>query len=127
MRALGYAWQIGTNILYFLGVWFVLDQFHQRPESVIVPILGMLYVAIRVSAIAQTFGYIAHSEALDMINERLKALADPTYRREQGQIDDNAKVVGTVRTKLYIAGGLQSLIGLLCVWKFFVGLSSVNL
>ena len=52
-------------------------------SSVIIPVLGLLYVAVRSAALSVSWTTIHIGVALDEINERLKTLCDATYQREK--------------------------------------------
>jgi hypothetical protein len=120
--ALGYAWRVTTQIFYFLVVWYVLEQLHDRLESVIIPVLGLLYVAVRSAALSVSWTTIHIGVALDEINERLKTLCNATYQREKEVSDEIQRRFKQTNFRLYIELGGQSLIGLLCLWKLFTEL-----
>jgi hypothetical protein len=53
MRWLGYLWNVLVNCFYLAIVLWVFDKLGNRPEAIVVAVIGMTYVAIRTIAIGQ--------------------------------------------------------------------------
>ena len=56
MRWLGYLWTVAVNCFYLLIIVAVFDKLYQRPEAVVVAILGLIYVTIRMIGIGLSMG-----------------------------------------------------------------------
>lgn len=56
--ALKWVWHIGWQILYLALTYWILSQLQGHAENVIVPMLGLLYSAIRATAIGNAFANI---------------------------------------------------------------------
>jgi hypothetical protein len=121
MIALGYAWQIGANLLYLAVVWYVLERFDQRPESVIVPILGMLYVTIRYVGLGVYSGVVALAVALDDVQKRLQAPDPSAYVPDEETVKARRRM-DHQQIKAYLESIFIAIISLLCVWKFFTAM-----
>jgi hypothetical protein len=54
MKALGYTWRVLVNLFYVAIVLYVFDKLHGRHETtILVAVLGLIYVAIRTIATGQ--------------------------------------------------------------------------
>lgn len=83
---LKWGWQIGENVFYVLLVWYVLSHLHGRPENIIVPVLGLIYVALRTTGMRLGQMTLQHALALDAIQQRLRVLSDADYRRDSDEL-----------------------------------------
>src|SRR6185437_2824290 len=126
MRALGYAWYIATNIFYVLVVVLVLTQLHERPESIIVPVLGLIYVRIHMLGVGLSSMTMISHRSLDLLHERVKKLIDPDYLRDPEVVADIEKKLTPDSGRLLINSIAMGLISLACLWKLFVALQAVN-
>lgn len=115
--------RIAVNLFYLVVVWLVLDQFDQRPEAVILPVLGMLYVEIRRIQLGMGVNFSLIGMTLGDIRTHLNL---PT---EIISGIDMAKVFATLRedqprmwARFFIDAFFLTAIFLLCLWKFFTAL-----
>jgi hypothetical protein len=118
---LGYAWRIATNVFYLAVVFYVLEQLHQRPETIIVPVLGLIYLRVHMIGIALGTGHMVVFRFLNDINDRLKLLIDPHYQRDTELAAEIEKTT-TPSGKDVVDYIFISLVSLLCLWKLFVSL-----
>ena len=119
LNALGYVWRIGLNLLYLLVIWYVFTQLHGHTEAILVPILGLLYVTTRTTAMATGTAAVHLGVVLDEINERLKRLADPTYVRDRDEAEEIKKLLRHAQPKQLIEYLFLGLVSLLCLWELF--------
>lgn len=117
--ALGYGWRIATHIFYLVIILLVFSQLHGRPETVIVPILGLLYVAIRSFAAGQAWTMVALGQWLDQMDQRLRSLADPRYEPDPDERAEVRKQANKTRATLCIEFVALGPVSLLCLWKLF--------
>jgi hypothetical protein len=119
MIALGYIWKVVVNIVILFIVAWALDKLNGRTETLIVAVLGMIYVAIRTTqgsqAIAMVEIALLHQEQIDAI----RTWIDGTYEPDRA---DELKLFNRVRAKFYIDCIFLALISLLCMLAFFTRL-----
>jgi hypothetical protein len=85
---------------YLLVVWYVLEHLCDGPEKTIVPILGLIHVAVRGIGYGGAFlaGHLIL--AIEDINHKLNRLVDPIYEREHGRALTELKEAGrTIRAR----------------------------
>jgi hypothetical protein len=117
----GYPWRIITNVIFLAIVLYILAQLHERPETVVVPILGLLYVRIHalgfgMAGIRKTF-----FQALDEVDERLKWFADASYMRDHAATAKIEKVTafdGKDAIDIIYLGIVSGA----CLWKLYTAL-----
>ena len=97
--ALGYAWQVAINILYLLIIAYVFGQLQGRPEKVVVPMLGLIYVAVRASALHQGLVWIKVTTALDRQISDLRSSIDANYRPDQETYGESSALLDGRRQK----------------------------
>jgi hypothetical protein len=119
MIALGYIWKVAVNILILCIVGWALDKLHDRTETLIVAVLGMIYVTIRTTQGFQTLAIVqiglTHQEQLDAI----RTWIDGTYQPDRSE---ELTLFKRARAKFYIDGFFLALISLLCTLVFFTRL-----
>lgn len=121
LKWLRYTWRLLLNLFYSVVISFVFMSIHNDQTQITVAIGGLLWVAIRSSAIGQWFGtsltLSALAKELDEINRRLK-----------GQLIDKAsfaqadEVLMYHQVKMMIDGCFLGLISLICLFQFFTAL-----
>ena len=115
MIALGYIWKVVVNIVILFIVAWALDKLNGRTETLIVAVLGMIYVTIRTT---QGFQLLAMGELALLHQEQIDAIRtwiDGTYQPDRAEL----KLFKRVRAKFYIDGIFLALISLLCMLVFF--------
>lgn len=117
-----WVWWTAINVFYLLVVWYVLEQLSSRPEKVIVPILGLIYVTIR--SIAYSNGYIIIQLALilDDTNNNLNRLIDPSYERDLEQLNVTTKRMQSNQALSYVDLAGFGLNSLLCLFYLFTAI-----
>lgn len=128
-KAAMFGWSIAWNLLNLAVIWWVLRRCDQRPESVIVPVLGLLYGAVGSGEVA-TY-YMARkaemdlkeiAKALDDIRARLNPSEDVAPIRIGG--DDQSAEDRGVLTRVRVNSVFSYIISLLCLWKLYIALSA---
>jgi hypothetical protein len=120
--ASGYVWRVAVNAFYVLVIWYVLANLHGRAESIVVPVLGLLYVEIRAHASARARAGVALGHALVEITERLKALADSNYKRSEDEVAEIRAFTEKMEAQSNIEAVFQVAASVLCLWKLFTQL-----
>jgi hypothetical protein len=116
---LKWGWRIGENIFYVLVVWYVLSHLHARPENIIVPVLGLIYVALRTAGIRLGQMTLQHALALDGIEQRLRILSDANYRRDPDELKEIERMKARLTGDILIQSISLSVVSLICVWFLF--------
>jgi hypothetical protein len=115
MIALGYIWKVVVNIVILFIVAWALDKLNGRTETLIVAVLGMIYV----TRTTQGFQGLAMVELALLHQEQIDAIRtwiDGTYQPDRA---DELKFFKRVRAKFYIDCIFLALISLLCMLVFF--------
>src|SRR5262249_53138117 len=76
---LRYLWTVLINCFYLFIVLFVLNKLNQRPEAIVVAVLGLSYVAMRSHAIGQM---VSNVTAFVQLHEQffyIRKLLDDTH------------------------------------------------
>jgi hypothetical protein len=119
MIAIGYIWKVALDIVILCIVAWALDKLHDRTETLIVAVLGMIYVTIRTT---QGFQGIAMMELAFHQQDQLDAIRtwiDGTYQPDRSE---ELTLFKRVRAKFYIDVFFLALISLLCILVFFTRL-----
>ena len=74
---LKWTWRIAVNVLLLLAVAYILSRLESRAERVIVPILGELYVVIRVIGPGLYVMFMTQAFALDTLQTEIRTAANP--------------------------------------------------
>jgi hypothetical protein len=120
MIIVGYIWKVIVNIVILLIVATALDKLHDRSDTLIISVLGMIYVTIRTIHGFQGLAIVEiafrHQEQLDAIRSWIDGTYSPGDRSEEWA------VYKRVRAKFYIDGCFLGLISLMCALTFFTHL-----
>jgi hypothetical protein len=119
MIAIGYIWKVAVNLVILCIVAWALDKLHDRTETLIVAVLGMIYVTIRTTqgfqGLAMMDIALHHQGQMDAI----RTWIDGTYQPDRSE---EFALFKRVRAKFYIDGCFLALISLLCILVFFARL-----
>ncbi len=85
--ALRWTWRAVVNVVYTLVVWYVLSEFRRRPENVILPVLGLIYVAVRTLGLNLAPFILMQTLALARIEAQVRATTEVGYHRENGDVE----------------------------------------
>ncbi len=125
MAALGYAWKIGVNIFYVAVVVAVLSFVAGRPETIILPILGVLYVTIRLIGMGIAHSVYVLAASLDRIERRLNAQDVEDFREQESEFsEERTNRLNKLSWDMAIDGTGLGIITLVCLWKFFVAIDA---
>src|SRR5262249_19218090 len=92
MKALGYVWRVLVNLFYVAIVLYVFDRLQGRHDtSIVVAILGLIYVTIRSIAIGQALGLIGVAKGLHVHLMRIRELLHDEHVEEY-KLDFNEQV-----------------------------------
>jgi hypothetical protein len=119
----GYAWQIGVNLLYLAIIVFVLDRTRQLDPklTIVVAILGLIYVAIQWQGMSQAMSF---APAILGISKSLDELKGPGGKRidtPEGYANAE-KQLKRYRVKYYIQSLFISLTSLICLYAIYMSL-----
>jgi hypothetical protein len=121
LKWLKYTWRVLLNLFYLAVISFVFMSIHNDQTQIMAAIGGLLWVAIRSSAIGQWFGTTLTLSALakevDEINRRLKG--QPVDKASFAQADD---VIAYYQVKMMIDVCFMGLTSLICLFQFFTAL-----
>jgi hypothetical protein len=119
MVVAGYIWKVAVNIGILCIVAWALDKLHDRNDTLIVSVLGMIYVTIRTTQGFQGLAMVEiafrHQEQLDAI----RSWIDGTYAPDRSE---EWTIYKRLRAKFYIDGCFLALISLMCALTFFTRL-----
>ena len=117
MRWLGYLWNVLVNVLFLIIVFGALISINNPMEKSITAVLGMIYVAVRGTGIANGLALMATTTALQGEIDRIRYAVDSSF--EMPDRRDELSSIEYVRNKLYITMFFLSLTSLVCIWQFF--------
>ena len=117
--ALKWTWRVAANILYTLIVWYVLSQLRGRPESLIVPILGLIYVTVRTLGMSLAQISLHHVMALGSIETQLRAITDPDHYRDRDVTEELGKMKTRISGNIVIESIGLFVLSLLCLFYHF--------
>jgi hypothetical protein len=123
--AVGYAWQVITNLFYLAVIAFVLNRTSQLDPklTIIVATLGLIYVTIRGLAMSQTLAFTPALLGIARGIDELKALGGG--KRDATSQDYVAAIaqLKRSRTKVYIQSLFLSLTSIICLFAIYTALS----
>jgi hypothetical protein len=121
MRWFGYAWLILFNTFCIVVVLAVFAKLFERPDVILVAILGLIYIAIEVRGAAQNVGI---TEGLMQLRKQVlevrRLLNDVNFGSEAETIWQTEKAISDVMPRYYINQFFRGLISLICL--FVLGL-----
>jgi hypothetical protein len=117
-----WTWGVATNIFYALVVWYVLSNLRGRPESIIVPVLGLIYVALRTGGVSLGQITLQQFLALDTIYEKLRSMSDARYTRNPSEREAIEQIRFRLTGDVIIEAVSLSIISLICLWFLFIAL-----
>jgi hypothetical protein len=118
---LKWTWRVARNLLYLALVWYVLSQLRGRPETVIVPILGLLYVGIRVVGIGVAYGLLQQGRGLAVLEAQVRGITNPNYR--QHELNDLLEKQSLpLYADIFLESTFLTLISLLCAVYLFTAI-----
>ncbi|HYY13933.1 MAG TPA: hypothetical protein VE758_05820 [Chthoniobacterales bacterium] len=126
MKALGYTWRVLVNLFYVAIILYVFDKLHGRHEiTVLVAVLGLIYVTIRSIAIAQGNGFIEVTKGLRGELLRIRELLHDEFAEDhKRELTEAFEVVDRAMIKGYIDGFFLGIVSLICLFVLFTELSS---
>ncbi len=125
-KALGYLWLIASNIFSIFVTIYVLDRLHDRSLTIIVSVLGLIYVAIRshsiVSGMISANVFLGLVKGFVAVEAQLKGeqpdLIEETIRTDPKIIQMDAQMQN-VHIRAAIGGASLSIISLICLYYLF--------
>jgi hypothetical protein len=126
MKALGYAWRVLVNLFYVAIVLYVFEKLHGRHETtILVAVIGLVYVAIRGIAIAEA--HVLIGIAKDLAGQLIRVrelLHDKLVEDDKLKFEEQEQVMmDRVLTKLRIDGLFLGVVSLICLLVLFTELS----
>lgn len=126
MKWLGYAWRVAANCFYLAVVLYVFDRLTLKPDlTIIVALLGIIYVAIRSIGVALAFFHM-HSAPifLKKMNRILANQGDPGGQDTPDEIVAAEKLNSQRNVKIIIDGVFLWIISIVCLLAIFGNLPS---
>jgi hypothetical protein len=126
MKALGYTWRVLVNLFYVAIILYVFEKLNGHHETtILVAVLGLIYVTIRTIGIGQTHVSIDISKALrgDLIRIR-ELLHDEFIDDHKLELKEQTQVVDRVIVKAYIDAFFLGIVSLICLFVLFTEFSS---
>lgn len=125
MHWFSYLWRVVVNCFYLAVVVYVLDRLTNKPEAIVVAVLGLMYVTMRNVAIGQYLlqvGWFAHMNK--QLRHVRKLLHDPHHEQNEQEWLEAERTVPQQNVKLYIDLGFLWLVGIFCLLVLFTSLPS---
>jgi hypothetical protein len=117
MRWFGYAWLILFNTFCIVVVLAVFAKLFERPDVILVAILGLIYIAIEMRGVAQNVGI---TEGLMQLRKQVlevrRLLNDANFGSEAENIWQTEKAISDVMPRYYINQFFRGLISLICLF-----------
>jgi len=115
-----------SNLFYVVIILYVFDKLNGRHEiTVLVAVLGLIYVTIRSIALTQGHGFIEITKGLRgellRVRELLRDESIEDYKRE---LAEAFEAVDRAMIKGYIDGFFLGIVSLICLFVLFSELSS---
>jgi hypothetical protein len=126
LKALGYIWRVLVNLFYVAIILYVFEKLNGRHETtVLVAVLGLIYVTIRSIAIAQGHGLIEITKGLrgELLRVR-ELLHDESIEDHKRELTEAFEVVDRAMIKGYIDGFFLGIVSLICLFVLFSEFSS---
>lgn len=121
MKIVGYIWRVLTKLFYLAVANYALNSLQGRTETLVISALGMIYVTIRTIAWGQFITLLRTNSALQVQLDTIPARLDGTFdSMPAGEIK---VLLNTWNVKWIIDLIFLSLISLLCIATFLLGLS----
>jgi hypothetical protein len=116
MIALGYIWKFAVNVVILCIVGWALDKLQGRTETLIVAVLGMIYVTIRTTQGFQSLAMVELALHQQDQIDAIRTWIDGTFHADRSE---ELTLFKRVRAKFYIDGFFLALISLFCMLVFF--------
>ena len=113
---------IFISLFKILVVLYVFGQLHGRPETVIVPILGLIYCSLSSGFIYKDFRDVNLLLVLRDLDTQVKTIGDPHYNRDQGEYETLEKKVQFGQRLGYLNAIVDGIIGIICLLELFSAL-----
>jgi hypothetical protein len=118
MKALGYTWRVLVNLFYVALILYVFDKLNGRHEiTVLVAVLGLIYVTIRSIALSQGHSFIEITKGLRGELLRIRELLhDEFVEHHKRELTEALEVVDRAMIKGYIDGFFLGIVSLICLF-----------
>jgi hypothetical protein len=105
-----------------LVVLYVFGQLRGRPETVIVPILGLIYCSLSSGFIYRSFQDLNLILVLNDLYTQVKTIGDPNYSWSHGEYEALEKKVQFGKRLWYLNAVVDGIIGVICLLELFSAL-----
>jgi hypothetical protein len=121
----GYAWQIGVNLVYLAIIAFVLDRTHQLDPklTIVIATLGLIYVTVRGLAMLQAMALFPTLLGIAKSLDDLKGRGGKRIETPEGYAIVEAQLKRG-KIKFYIQSVFLSLTSLICLFAIYTALTS---
>jgi hypothetical protein len=123
MKWLGYAWSVVANVFYVLVVVYIFSRINDQKLTVIVAVLGLIYVAIRSVAIGQALTFFPLLVAANKSLDELRAVSGLPQQHQKAEYQAAASKIKKESVKLHIDGLFLGVIGLICFGSLWSALN----
>jgi hypothetical protein len=126
MKALGYTWRVLVNLFYVAIILYVFEKPNGHHETtILVAVLGLIYVTIRSIAFAQGHSLIEITKGLRKELLRVRELLhDESIEDYKRDLAEAFEVVDRAMIKAYIDAFFLGIVSLICLFVLFTEFSS---
>jgi hypothetical protein len=120
----GYAWQIGLNLLYLAIIVFVLSRTSQLDPklTIVMATLGLIYVAIQSHGISQAMSFASSILGISKSLDELKGRGGKRLDTPEGYAIAEAQLK-RLQPRLYIQSLFLFLTSLICLYALYTALT----
>jgi len=117
---LRYLWWISVSVVQLAIFAFVFAHLKDRMESIVVSVLGLLYVTIRSIAIVQTTSFAQFAVGVDGEIIRIRELLGDDHETIQARINSNTEAGKLIfGGKMIVTSIFLGVVGLFCLVVLF--------
>jgi hypothetical protein len=113
---------IAWYIFCLAVIWYVFDHLEGRPETVIVPILGLVYAASESRALIQATYNLTLGKGLDDVLSLLRSIAYPGWPPEKENAAEAKKITDAAQRSVYVQSVFLAILSPFCAYKLFTAL-----
>jgi hypothetical protein len=123
-RAIVIKWVFFIFIGFFkiLVVLYVIGQLRGRPETVIIPILGLIYCSLSSGFMFRNFQDMNLSLVLNDLYTQVKTIGDPDYSQDRGEYEALETKIQFGQKLGYLNAVVDGVIGIACLLELFSAL-----
>ena len=118
LSLLAYLWRIAMNLIMLAIVVGILSRVHDRFETIVVAILGLLYVTIRTIAFGQALMFTQLAIGIDSDFSRIRRLlGDESVDEHQKEVTELKANFDRRMGRAYVDIFFLAIISLICLYQ----------